>query len=486
MTVVAQRRLRALPGLPGELGGRDGRIPAWAYSWGVAGLFAVLYTLLSVRRHDQQLTAGFDLGIFEQAVRAYAHLQAPITPLKGAGFDVLGDHFSPAVALLAPLYRVFPSPVTLLVAQSVLFALAIVPLADWARRTRGPRAALVVGLGVGASWGIVQAADFDFHEIAFAVPLIAFAVRALGEERWRAAALWSLPLLLVKEDQGLTVAAIGVYVALLGPRRLGLWLTAAGALGTCFEVLVLLPALNEHGGFDYWQQVTGGGSATTGGVTQAGGDGSLVGLLLHVPWPGVKWLTVLMLLGPTAFLAVRSPLTLLCAPTLLWRFASGNSHYWGVAYHYSAVLMPIVFGGFVHALGRLPLRRRVRRGLLAGSAAVTLALIPFFPLRELAFPSEWTTSPHVRAADAVLSEIPDGVTVAASNRLAAQLVHRTTVTLVCSPQTTPGPAWVVVDSTDSKAVAPCSSDAAEAALAGFEAQGYQLIDTRDGVTLLRR
>jgi uncharacterized membrane protein len=205
-----------------------------------------------------------------------------------------------------------------------------------------------------------------------------------------------------------------------------------------------------------------------------------------VPWPGVKWVTVLMLLGPTAFLAVRSPLTLLCAPTLLWRFASGNSHYWGVAYHYSAVLMPIVFGGFVHALNRVRMRRPVRRGLLAGSAAVTLALIPFFPLRELAMPSEWTTSPHVRAANAILSQIPDGATVAASNRLAAQLVHRMTVTLVCSPQTNPGPAWVVVDSTDSRAVAPCSSDAAEAALAGYEAQGYQLMDSQDGVTLLRR
>ena len=51
--------------------------------------------------------------------------------------------------------------------------------------------------------------DFDFHEIALAVPLLAFSLSALVRGRVRAAALWALPLVFVKEDQGFTVAAIG-------------------------------------------------------------------------------------------------------------------------------------------------------------------------------------------------------------------------------------------------------------------------------------
>ena len=73
-------------------------------------------------------TRSWDLGIFEQVVRAYAHLQAPIADLKGPGTNILGDHFSPVTALLAPFYRLFPTPVTLLVAQAALFALAAVPV----------------------------------------------------------------------------------------------------------------------------------------------------------------------------------------------------------------------------------------------------------------------------------------------------------------------------------------------------------------------
>ncbi len=41
-----------------------------------------LYTTYSWVRHDHYLTTGFDLGIFDQAVRAYAHFRPPIVPLK--------------------------------------------------------------------------------------------------------------------------------------------------------------------------------------------------------------------------------------------------------------------------------------------------------------------------------------------------------------------------------------------------------------------
>ena len=51
--------------------------------------------------------------------------------------------------------------------------------------------------------------NFDFHEIAFAVPLLAFSLSALVRGRIRAAVAWALPLVFVKEDQGFTVAAIG-------------------------------------------------------------------------------------------------------------------------------------------------------------------------------------------------------------------------------------------------------------------------------------
>jgi uncharacterized membrane protein len=462
------------------------RIPAGALAWGLAALFFVLYAAISIRRHERIITAGYDLGIFEEAIRNYAHLHAPIVALKGPGYNILGDHFSPILVLLAPVYRLFPTPITLLVAQAALMSLAVVPLTRWAHQVRGPVAALVVGCGTGASWGIVKAVSFDFHEIAFAVPLLAFSVTALGRRRWRAAALWALPLVLVKEDLGLTVAAIGAVMAWQGARRLGIGLAVFGVAATVVEMTLILPAMNPQGSFAYLTQLPG---TTTGG---GGATHQLLSALPHLAWPPIKWLLLLMLALPTAFLGLRSPLTLICLPTLGWRLMSDNPHYWGVSYHYSAVLMPIVFAGMVDALDpsrrRLP-RRRVRQALVA-STVFTIGTIPVFPLHEAVMPAVWTTSPHVRAAKQIISLIPDNVTVATSDHIAAQLTDRTTVSQLCQA-TDPGqplpppPDWVVDDTTDHTGTGPCPGGESGRMVARYEAQGYRVVADRDGVILLR-
>ncbi|MGW3078250.1 DUF2079 domain-containing protein [Kitasatospora sp. NPDC001132] len=240
-------------------------------AWALATGFAALYACVGVNRHRRGLSKAYDLGIFEQAIRAYAHGQAPIVPLKGPGYHLLGDHFHPLIAVLAPAYRAFPSPLTLVVAQALLMALAVVPLTRWAHEVAGPRVALLVGSATGASWGIVRAAADDFHEIAFAVPLLAFAVTALGRRRPLAAALWSLPLPLVKEDLGLTVAAVGVLIAWQARRERhrsplpGLAFAALGLVATALTVLVVLPAFNLEGAS------TTGGSWTAAGSPPSGG-----------------------------------------------------------------------------------------------------------------------------------------------------------------------------------------------------------------------
>src|SRR5260370_10939454 len=61
-------------------------------------------------------------------------------------------------------------------------------------------------------------ADLEFHEIAFAVPLLAFSLSALVRGHLKAAVLWALPLVFFKEDQVFTVAALGLYLALAGMR----------------------------------------------------------------------------------------------------------------------------------------------------------------------------------------------------------------------------------------------------------------------------
>jgi len=456
------------------------RIQAWV----LAGLFFAAYCAISVRRHQRFQSTGYDLGIFEQAIRAYAHGGLPITPLKGPGFDLLGDHFHPLLVVFAPFYRLFPTPLTLLVGQAALTAVAVVPLVLWAHRVRGPKVSAWVGLSFGASWGLAEMIHFDFHEVCLAVPLLAFALAAAGQQRWRAAALWGLPLLLVKEDLGLTLAVLGGYIAWRGPKRLGWSLAVAGVLGSALEMLVILPSINSGGSFDYWNEISSGST-----VAVPGHHLSLLSTALHFFWPPTKYLTVLMLLAPTGFLALRSPLALLLLPTLGWRFISANPSYFGTSEHYSAVLMPIVFAAAVEAmdrdrerLGRRRLRQHCALGL-----AVTVGTLPLHPLVELVEPSTWTTPARVQVAARIMALIPDGATVAATNRLAPQLTDRATVTLICqqTPPPPEPPQWVLFDSTDPTKF-PCPMPQIAAEVAADQSSGrYRLVTRQDGITLLR-
>ena len=81
-------------------------------------------------------------------------------------------------------------PETLLVAQAAFAASSVVPVTRVARSITGQRAGLLVGLAYAGSYGLQSMVGFDFHEVALAVPLLAFGLEAyLGGRYTRAAVL---------------------------------------------------------------------------------------------------------------------------------------------------------------------------------------------------------------------------------------------------------------------------------------------------------
>jgi len=386
------------PGRTGPVAGA--RAPMDPVTWGIALVTFIAYDTISVFRYLRLDPGSWDLGIFTEYVKQLAHLHAPVVSIRGAGFNLLGDHFQPIVGLLVPLFRVFPTPETLLVAQALLTAASVIPVCRAAQELLGTWASRGIGLAYGFSWGLQQMVNFDFHEIAFAVPLLAFSLSALVRRRPRPAILWALPLVFVKEDQGFTVAAIGLVMAGMGlvmlargddPPGTPRWLTApflrhgavarpAGARhgaaeqepgvwirggvllavwGLAWSVLaiaVIIPHFNPMHHYPYWYD---------GGVVGPGAHASVSGLAHQVIQSGHEklWTTFLILL-PVAFLALRSPLVLIALPSLALRFISTNSYFWGTSWHYDATVMPIVFLAAVDGMARFRASSQ-RRALLA-------------------------------------------------------------------------------------------------------------------------
>ncbi|MFF7737975.1 DUF2079 domain-containing protein [Streptomyces sp. NPDC007984] len=445
--------------------------------WVLAGALFAAYTVVSVGRYRHLAGLSWDLGIFEQVVRAYAHLRAPVADLKGPGFVILGDHFSPVTALLAPLYRLFPSPVTLLVAQAALFALSAVPVTRAAVRLLGRRGGLALGLAYGLSWGIQRAVDFDFHEICFAVPLIAFSLEALLARRPRAALWWALPLVLVKEDLGLTLAAIALVVAWrerdasARTVRYALGVAVFGVAASVLVLTVVVPSFNTTGGYDYWTKVSDAGSPFDGLATK----------LRTLAW---------LLVPTTGLLALRSPLLLVALPTLGWRFLSGDEHYWGTDWHYSAVLMPVVLLALADAL---PAVRRSTRAWLrsyavhlpAAAVAAALALTTSLPLGQLTGAEIYRKPAAVSDVERLLAQIPDDATVEANIGPISRLTSRCRVFWLGDTQGVT-PRYIALENVDGEYRDPVGyarqlHPRAEYGIAG-EAAGYVLLQRRTTAT----
>jgi uncharacterized membrane protein len=469
----------------------------------VTGVVAALYSAFALVQYYTYRDTSYDLVIFDQAVRSYSHFQPGISIMKGLhngfgpNFSVLGDHWSPILAVLAPLYWIFDGPQTLLVAQAVLLALAIPPLWVFTRRAFGGGqkatiAAYLVCVAYALSWPIAAALAFDFHEAAFAPVLTAVALERLQAGRLRTALIALGALLLVKEDMGLFVAGIGIYLAVARPRVVRNQLVVAGALvagglaATFISTFLLIPAFGGRSGY-YWAY-----NALGGNVSQAAGHAiTHPGTALHLlVTPDVKVYTVLWLFGAFCFLSLRSPIALATIPLLLERMLADKfPAWWGTADQYNSYLVVVLICAAVDGAARLDRTLLARRheaarreeaaraeaalpaavdaaaapagpvgsnvpaepgepdpagtagpgrgagpwtvALVCAAAmcAVAVVLVPRFAFGPALSPSYYRQIPQTRAAAAAVAVVPSGVTVQAVNNLGPNLSGRDTVLL---------------------------------------------------------
>ena len=390
----------------------------------------LLYMLYSWLQWTSFAIRSWDLGIFTQLAKAYSQFQAPIVSIKGQGYNLLGDHFHPILVVLGPIYRVFPSAFTLLVVQNFLFAASVVVISHLAIRRLGRLPGACVGAAYAVSWGLQSAVDSQFHEIAFAVPFLAFALCALMEEKWRSAWIWAALLVFVKEDMGLTVLVFGLLMAHRSRRPAGLWLSAWGVAWFVLATKVILPSMNAGHQWAYQSQL------------------DISGLLAH---PGTllfqadKVATTLLLLAITAGLCLFSPITLLVVPTLAWRFLGELPAYWGQDWQYSAVLMPVVFCAAIDALSRRKVLDSARLRLLSGAAValVALTLLSQYSFGKLADPALSFPTVNNVSAEKALAAVPAGVTVETDISLMSYVADKDQVYWIGNKN--PAPEYVLMD-----------------------------------------
>ncbi|NMG10534.1 DUF2079 domain-containing protein [Brasilonema sp. UFV-L1] len=193
----------------------------------LAAVFFILCLIITLNRY-YSFYASFDQGIFNQVFWNNLHgrfFQSSLssslsTNVVHSGevatvyYHRLGQHFTPALLLWLPIYALFPSPATLGVLQVIFITAAGLVLYVLARQYLEPRLAVMITASFYAANAVIGPTLSNFHDIS-QIPLFVFGLLLAMEKRWWWL-FWLLAVLIlvVREDAGVNVFSVGVYMIL--------------------------------------------------------------------------------------------------------------------------------------------------------------------------------------------------------------------------------------------------------------------------------
>jgi len=420
-----------------------------------AAAFAGTFGATAVLRHRAFESGRFDLGNMTQAVWSTAHGDfLSVTDVHGEQVSRLGSHFDPILALLAPLWWLWPDPELLLVVQAVAVGAGALPVFWLARKhVRSDRAAAALAVAYLLSPPVQWLTVSDFHPVALACPLLLYAWWHLDEGRLWAFALFAVAAIATKEHVGLAVAAIGVWYALRhrAPRT-GVAIAVAAGAAALVAVLVVVPHF-----------APAGASAFESRYESPSLDGR-----------DLSYLASLLL--PLALLPLAAPLALLAAlPELGLNLLSTTITQTSVKTHYAATAVPALLAATVFGVARLG--ARFARVALTAALAGTVVLGPLGRV-------EVRVDAHDAAARRALALVPAGAPVSATNSLGAHLSARKRI---FSFPVLEEAAWVVVDERRLTYLDSLRPERARAALAALRRDPrWRSVFAEDGVLVFRR
>jgi uncharacterized membrane protein len=387
-------------------------------------IYCATLITLSCLKYATYHSSLIDLGIFDQVVWNTAHGRLfwdTLDPFVQQNHVFLGQHFSPGIVVLEIPYLVAPSVYILLVIQTVALASGAVPIYCLAaRRTGDERIAALLSISYLLYPSLAFANLFDFHEIALAVPFLAWAIERLDAGHHRAAIVLLCIALLFKEEVGLIVAAFGAY-SFLGrkQRRLGLALFALGLFWTAGVVYWAVPHI--RGGPYLFEGRYQGGLLNNGSLNL----GYLTRFL-----NGDKLGYLALLVGPLLALPLLSGWAmLLLAPTIAYTLLSTYPLQYDFHYHYAVPLIPLLFACTVFGLCRIASRYRLpATALVLAAVVLTGVAIGPLPWQRGFVPAEYTIGPRERAMEHLVALVPRDVSLAVDNQMGAHLTERPWVT----------------------------------------------------------
>jgi uncharacterized membrane protein len=422
----------------------------------LAAFFLSVMVLLALHRH-LTLYASYDQGIFNQLFWNGIHgnfFQSSLSSvLSGAvvidrqvptvSYHRLGQHFDPILLLWLPIYALFPHTATLVVLQVAQVAAAGLVLYALARQYLQPAIAQWITASYYGSVAVIGPTFSNFHDLS-QIPLLLFILFLALEKRcWWLFWLMAGLTLLVREDTGILLFGIGLYLAL--SRRFPVVGIALCSLGFAYVMVAtngFMPLFSRDVSQRFMVERFGhfasGNEASTLDIL-GGMLSNPLRLITHVfssfdlkvsyMLAQTLSLAFVPLISPSAWIIISAPL----AQLLL----QGGDSRFSVYIRYAITLVPGLFYGAilwwsVHPQVFRPRFKKIWLGLILLSLLVVLFKSPhrvfyfvmpdsFQPWVQVPLFRQWS---HVASARSLLVQVPPHASVSATTYLVPPLSGR--------------------------------------------------------------
>lgn len=297
--------------------------------------YIALFLWLSLRLYYAFQMHALDMGNMGQAawntIHGHPFFFTNMRPLYGIeAFGTttrLSFHVEAIYPIISLVYLIYPHPESLIVLQTIALGLGAVPVFLLARDIlRSSWLAVVFA----ASYLLFPAVEsmnlYEFHPVALATPLLLFAFWC-GYRRWYIPyVLLCLAAIGTKEEIGLVVAVMSLYLIISGRNwRVGLGTALFGVFWTAVSLLVIEKHYRAPGTKSYLASRYGYlGHGVHGVVHSVLHNPDIFFQVAFSPW---KMGYVERLLAPVGFLPIFAPLpALISLPTVAINLLSADFH----------------------------------------------------------------------------------------------------------------------------------------------------------------
>lgn len=389
--------------------------------------YVTAFSWMSIRQHEAFHTNALDLAKFDQAIWNTAQGRPfKITLIQDS---VIESHFSPILAVFAPLYWIWPNIRLLFIIQAICLGGAGLFL-YWFFRDSTPWQGLALYTAYLMHPALHQVNLFEFRRITAAVFATSLALYCLFKRRYPGM-VWGLAVaLLSKENTAFVAVGAGLYLMLAHKRvKVGLSVLFVGLAWLVLVPLVVLPALSAR------HLPSNGGYSLAGKYFSYLGDspGQMLRTVLRNPAAPLAFAlrpdrlaAVFDLLWPAAFLFLLAPdIAALSLPFLGYLLTSESESMGQLDGWYPAIILPLLF--WATAIGLSRLRSHWRQAASAG--LLVSSFIGYATLSDIR-PARWSdlerfkVTDHQQQVKVALEQLPAEAAVAAQDPLVPHLSHR--------------------------------------------------------------